>query len=477
MELAERIRRLIVASGLSVSELSRLTRAKYGCESNYFIADTFISTIRKGVSPHLCQVAALSEFTRHPFVNLMRHFGFDLQQLTWLQVKLHGDRTVLVTPHESFTWPSWDNTRYLYAKIGQQDGMAFPEIMPGSIVRIDTSQTSVVITSNNGGRRPLYVVDHLGGLSCCYVTALNDSEVVLTPRYLPYPCLQYRLGEQVRILGVVDAELRLLQGIQVPSPALSSNLQRRAPIPAVQGSQKISELLRNSRERAGLRFREARDLTARVAKQLRDDAYGIALGTLSDYEAVELVPRHISKIITLCAAYAIDFRRYLHAAEVNVARPPRVALSALEYEAGSSLFQPTNDRSNMPQPYFPQSLIDAQSELQQGKSSALETYSVWTGFHYGRVDMPPIKSFVVDRHSTGLDKNSWSASWQRPVYLVRRHDGKYIYGFCTVTDGILTVHDESTMNRVVERFHRGEANVVGQVVTMLRSVGGHDKRA
>ena len=96
VELEERTRQPIVGAGLSVSEISRFTRVKYGADSSYFIADSFISTIKKVVSLHLCQIVALSEVTQYIFADLMKHFGFDLRQLTRLQMKLHRDRTVLI---------------------------------------------------------------------------------------------------------------------------------------------------------------------------------------------------------------------------------------------------------------------------------------------------------------------------------------------------------------------------------------------
>ena len=471
--LAQRTRDLIVRSGLSVSELSRSTRSMYGTQSSYFIADTFISKIRKGVAPHLCQVAALSELTSYRFPDLMQHFGFDLRHLVRLQARLHQDSTVLIAPYEYFASSSTGESRYLYAKIGRRDGMAFPEIMPGSIVRIDTTQTAVVHTSKGTGRPPLYVVDHVRGISCCYVTALSDGEILLTPHYLPYPCLQYRLGEQAKILGLVDAELRLSQGIEVPTPPASHRRERRVPITALEAPQRISQLVRNSRDRVGLQFRQARDMTACVGEELGSHEYAIALGTLSDYEAVDTVPRHIPKIFSLCIVYAIDFTHYLRCAGITLslaAQKPVTERSQLDPTmCYASLCQDGADsRPISSPPYFPVSLIQTQKELLQNHSGQLETYTVsnvQNGDH-----LPDVKLFIVDRCSTKLDEGAWPAAWQRPVYVVRKRDGKYLYGFCTVTEGILTVHQDPAMTSIVDRCYHKEVDVVGRVVTMLRNV-------
>ncbi len=472
-ELAERTRQLIVGADLSVSEISRLTRAKYGADSSYFIADTFISTIRKGVSPHICQIVALSDATRLPFADLMQHFGFDLRQMTRLQMKLHPDRTVLITPNECSTLSPPNLSRYLYAQIGRQDGMGFPEVMPGSIVRINTTRTSVPPNPGIDSRRSLYVVDHLRGLSCCYVTALNERDILLTPHHLPYECLEYRLGEQARILGMVDAELRPLQGIEVPYPAVSDGFERKRPVPATDAPQKISHLLRNSRERTGLSFRRARDLTVRVAEEVGDQDCAIALGTLSDYEAVDVLPRHAPKIISLCIAYAIDFSQYLASAGIALNAPTSAAGNKSSRRPGPVPLPLLNTRernrgtSLLSQSHFPPSLIDAKHELLRNKSDSLQAFSVRNVL---KGDAPPEALLIVDRCSRTLEESAWPAAWQRPVYMVKKRDGEYIYGFCTVTDGIMTVHHNPTKTRVVDRFYRKEADVVGQVVTIVRSI-------
>ena len=59
---------------------------------------------------------------------------------------------------------------------------------------------------------------------------------------------------------------------------------------------KFSDLLRISRGRTGLTFRAAHRLTRAIAQILGNQEYAIALGLLSDYEAMGKLPRHIAKI-------------------------------------------------------------------------------------------------------------------------------------------------------------------------------------
>src|SRR5882724_13276522 len=85
-------------SGFTVTQLSLGTGKRYGSRSPYFIPPTFLYKLRSGVTPHVCQIAALSESTGYSFVDWLRLCGFDLQQIPCLQIRLHTERTVLVTP-------------------------------------------------------------------------------------------------------------------------------------------------------------------------------------------------------------------------------------------------------------------------------------------------------------------------------------------------------------------------------------------
>jgi len=84
----------------TVTQLSIRTEKVYGNRSPYFIPPTFLYKLRSGVTPHVCQIVALSESTGYRFVDWMRIFGFDLYQIPRLQMQLHPESTVLVTPIE-----------------------------------------------------------------------------------------------------------------------------------------------------------------------------------------------------------------------------------------------------------------------------------------------------------------------------------------------------------------------------------------
>jgi len=462
-ELAERTREFITEAGLSLSRISAFTRARHGAGSAYFIAGSFLSSIRRGLTPHLCQIVALCEATGGNFARVMTHFGFDLAQLTGLQSRFHAERTVLLTPSEHLAHPP-SGPGHLFAQIGRLDGMAFPEVVPGSIVRADTSHPVVSRGPKVGSEPVLCLVDHLQGLSCCYVSAESEKSVLLVPRHLPFPCLNYRLGDQARILGVVDAELRPWRNPHVPR-AGGSRFERRAPIPALSRPQRLCELLRTSRERVGLHFRNAHGLSTRIARRLGKTDFAIALGTLSDYEASDKVPRHISKVLSLCVLYAIDFRRYLQSANivVNSLTPvhPRAAPVPGVIPQDESVTNVTAAGGCCFSHGFPCSLFHACGGRLGGESGPLQILSACCAHRRPHL-------VIVNPCAGQLEEDRWREAWQRPMYLVKKRDGTQVFGFCDVHEGMMTVHNPPALPYAVERFPLGEGTVAGEVVAMLR---------
>src|SRR5450755_3197726 len=90
---AESVRNILCLDGHTITQLSAATRRCYGSGSPYFIPATFLYQLRSGVTPHVCQIVALSESTGYRFVDWLRMFGFDLQQIPRLQIRLHSQRT------------------------------------------------------------------------------------------------------------------------------------------------------------------------------------------------------------------------------------------------------------------------------------------------------------------------------------------------------------------------------------------------
>ena len=97
----------------------------------------------------------------------------------------------------------------------------------------------------------------------------------------------------------------------------------------------FSGLLRKARSRTGLTFRAAHQLTRVIARIMGSPEYTIGLGLLSDYEAMNRLPRHIAKIISLCIVYCLDIRQLLEAAGVYIDDSSKMPLPHVRFSIPS----------------------------------------------------------------------------------------------------------------------------------------------
>jgi hypothetical protein len=386
------IKRVIKSAGFTLTQLSAITADRYGRASPYFIPPTFLYKLAAAVTPSVCQIAALSVITSHRFTDWMTAFGFDLAQIPRLQVRLHRERTVLVTPFETdtnrvfsrtiancpaartsaplrsaATPPDRTDEPYLYAKIGTADNPTFPELLPGSIVRVVTRNKGFASFSTDSNNGPIYLVERVGGLTCCRVKRLDDRHILLLSRQSAQSLFPLRLDEEARILGRVETELRPSQAPRVSAYTADSGMTTSLLRRTSENVPKLCSLLQIFRERSGLTFRSAHDLSTSVAQALHDKHYAISIGLLSDYETIDTPPRHTAKIMTLCILYGIDFFQYLNCADI-------------QYDDSWKLPMPTTtctQNSNQPLAWttgqkrrtdFPLSLVEAQNEAIQSFS-------------------------------------------------------------------------------------------------------------
>jgi hypothetical protein len=352
----ERVRRVLRRPGHTVVQLSALSGRQYGSRSPYFIPPTFLYKLARGVTPHVCQIVALSELTGYRFVDWMRLCGFDLQQIPCLQMQLHTERTVLVTPvgferisplppgntqkqdahgpcksHAPPGVGAGTDTRFLFAKIGNNDAQVCPQLTSGSLVRADRCYAPLARGLGCGSTsHPLWLVEHPGGLTCSQVRWIDRQQIVLIPSRPPWGGWPLRVPTEARILGLVD-KFRSAHWLEPPTRNPTASREQLCPPMDRPEGLKLSDLLQISRCRTGLTFREAHRLTGAIADAAGDRNYAIALGLLSDYEAMGRLPRHIAKIISLCVTYCMDVRQFLAAAGVHIDDSEKAYLPTHDY--------------------------------------------------------------------------------------------------------------------------------------------------
>jgi transcriptional regulator with XRE-family HTH domain len=249
-------------------------------------------------------------------------------------------------------------------------------------------------------------------------------------------------------------------------------------LPSCLPARDLGEFIRRARKRSGLSFREASKRTRFIAQTLRDARYFCAPGSLSDFETRKSPPRHIHKLVSICAVYFASAADFLEAAGVQLDRPgqlpmPRDILEGPEPDRGintassSSKCMKEIERRFQQLPYF----------LHRAMSTffGIPDLSIRDVFWSGGVErfvhpyMDGAAFLVIDRKKK-IPRSSLSCpKWAQPLYVFLQRDGRYLCGSCTRLNGVLMIHPcMAGLPKLLRLRNRTDAEVVGQVVGIVR---------
>jgi hypothetical protein len=523
---AERVRQILSSRGLTLYRVSRQAADTFGRLSPSFIPDSlYYDLTASSLSPSIQQLLALSRITNYRLSDWLAVFGFDLDAIPRLQCMVPSNRTVILdsSVYDTECWIPWfaekpasefpemiaplgqflvpgvplrarellppGEARFLYAKVGQEDFLAFPDIGPGSIVRIDTGRAKEVpsLAKNHSDNR-IFLIERDLGFSCTRLSSLGNNRITLRSPQLPFSPGELILDKEFRILGVLDAEIRpLAPRVPAPGPFVASTFHRPQRLSPIDSQMSLKQLIRRSRVRAGLSFREASQLTRSIAQRLADPLYFAAASTLSDYETLAAPPRRIHKIMTLCALYSIGFWDFLRASGVSLEGmgsepmsdelvPRELPLAARKVDAatGETLGR---KRSNG----FGGILLKRWQEIplflrkSLGEITRVPNFSVSDVFWVG-ADPNPIHPWLENAEFVAVNRRvrnpvPWRGTtfWEQPLYLLLARDGRYLCGCCTLERGFVIVHPYPEKVFGPRAFKNGtDAEVMGQVTAILR---------
>jgi len=523
MDRAEQVRRILTTRGLTLYRVSQRSAEIFGRPSRFYVPHTLYYDVADPcLIPTIHQLVALSHITNYRLYDWLAVFGFDLDKISRLQLLIPRQRTTLLdsSVYDVHAWIPWfadrpnkgplpliapvgqllaspaprratellalGKRRFLYCKVGEGDVHAFPHLAPGSVIRADERRSRELLSKGKNGSEPrLFLVEHGSGFTCSQLLMVEKDRILLHSPERPCAQLELRLGKEARILGVVDVEIRSLTGQRtVGMPHQSAGVPKPLPLQALKLQTNLTDLLRHSRLRAGLSFREASALSRRIANTLSDELYFAAPSTLSDYETLSTPPRHIQKIITLCVLYCIYFDEFLRTGELPLDQaghdPIPDELVPRQAPIRSPDLQASNGQEHLPEHgSFLDSVLKQWEEVplflrhSLNELAGLKKFSLSDVFWVGGDKAPshPLlinAAFVVVNRRVKNPTQSKTAC-QPPLCLLLKRDGSYLCGCCALHQGNLVVRSYPGGRLATSQFRNGiDAEVVGQVTTVLR---------
>ena len=525
MQNADRVRQVLSMKNLTLYEVSKLSAQIYGQSSPHYIPQGLYSVLAASNRyPTIHQFLALSRISNYRLCDWLALFGIHLDDMLRLQLLIPWRRTILLdsSVYDDQRWIPWfaegphvgdiplvvplgrllklaapkraqellalNLAGFRYVKVGHQDSFAFPALAPGSIARVAAGKQEQMISSlGPNPSRNVFLVENGYGLNCGRLRRHNG-RILLCPTRFRNRQAQLALGRNVRILGVVDAEIRPLDARTTLStisavPALPKSVAKRA----TSARTGIHQLLRISRMRAGLSFREASAASATIAALLADRRYFAAPGTLADYEHDSWPLHHIQKIISLCTLYSIQFSDFLRAASLPTdslgqdplpdellprRNPPGPRTSAETLP----LTKRSPDENE-----FLASLLNQWQEIPIFLSRALASISNLKNVSFSDIywvggNRNPLHPFLMNASFLAVNRRVRTPPqsispepWEQPIYMLLLRDGTYLCGPCILRGGVLTVHSLApSPGGSVQLRNDMDAEVLGEVTAIVR---------
>jgi hypothetical protein len=514
--VAERVQGILASKGLTLYRASRQSIALYGRPSPSFLPHNLYYDLRSGsFRPSAHQIFALSRISGYRVADWLRVFGFDLEDITRLQILLPSKRTTvldtsLTAPNEWIHWlhsrplgeplPAiaplarfleWGSRRqigsvapldrhFVYAKVGTEDALAFPDLAPGSIVRVNpdiTADLALKETSVVSDR--LFLVEHSKGFFCCRIRTLGGGVIVPFDNGLSYAQVELHCPQEARLWGAVDLEFRpLLRGEEPEVPKDLARQWKPQPFPA---HENFGLLLKRTRRRMNLPVREAAAMSRTIAEVLKDDRYKTSPSSLSDYELRNTPPRDFHKVITLCSIYGLQFESVMKRLGIDVAKAgtepmpdhylfhtePTVPAKRTDAEiVGTGFLEKLLEKCQE----IPLFLRDSFEQFSGSTHVSLEDF-FWVGG-----DDDPLHPYLAEGLLVTVNRRRKAPFhfgskpwWQQPLYIILMRDGTYLACCCAVESGLLVIHPYSRdfHPSTQYRLHQ-DAEVVGQIVAIMR---------
>lgn len=524
MDRVLQIRQILSTRGLTLYRASQKSAELFGRPSEFYLPHNLYSALaRPAKIPSICQILTLSQITNYRLSDWLSVFGFELDVIPRLRLLRPRQQTAILdsTVYDPYAWIPWfaeriqtspipaispltrlltlaparramellarNERKSLYAVVGEQDVYARPYFAPGSVIRADPRRSEPPSESGRSEEEPYFLVEHGWGWSCSRLIATGKSRVLLQCSHWPCAEREFSIGREARILGAVDAEIRPMTP-NVPSilESKSWSLPRAQPARLLRNDESLKSLLRQSRLRIGLSFRQASAISREIADALSDELYFAAPSTLSDYETLLLPPRQVQKLIALCVLYGIGFEQFLRACGLPVDKagrepipdellPRSVQAGTAPQEIETTKEVPQKRHGSVAPMLTEWTEIPLFLRLSLDQISGLKNLSFSDLFWVGNDKSPrhPLlvnaKLVAINRRARRLAPHNPSKACDPCLHIILRRDGSYLCGQCALEQGHLVVDGYPRGGIGAQRFRNGvDAEIAGQVTAILR---------
>jgi transcriptional regulator with XRE-family HTH domain len=239
------------------SDVERITRTIAESKENtdFYVSHSTLADVESGSVPSIHKLFSLALALKVPLSELLLPFGIDPGEAPVSETESETRITLLdpATRESAFRFqlnfdtnfsseettllklqsqdleilPSvlktrFDPIRYRYALVGSNDDCMADLLPPRSLVEIDTTQKAIqVFTWRTLRERPIYLVWHTHGHTCCWCQ-IEGRELTLVPHPLSQqPVRRFKMPSEATIVGRVTNAWLPFESVQVQKEAAS----------------------------------------------------------------------------------------------------------------------------------------------------------------------------------------------------------------------------------------------------------------
>lgn len=244
--------------------------------------------------------------------------------------------------------------------------------------------------------------------------------------------------------------------------------------------------LRRARERLGLKYRDVKESTQRLAQAYGNSEFQIGLSRLADIETKGTLPS-VFRLYSLCVIYKLNFTAVLQWYGINIADLPLDAArfglqhtiafdldidDSLEVEIPRSMSSSFDFRRTT---YLGEQLHEwgivstallKRMNVRKGRFGFMgtEDWSMWP-------IIPPGSFLQIDERRTKPAVDTWQSEFDRPIYLIEHRQG-FECGWCSQREDRLIVQSHPSFDAPPKLYRfPGEVDIIGLVAGIAMRTG------